>query len=323
MKPHFLRHSLWLTVALTMLLTSCKAIDQPLQRDANSTSPSQTSSATTGVSPVKESNPSMAEASSAEEETKDAYTACGNYLEPKRAEYLAYQKLHPELPTGTVITYVNIGLNRPFYTEPTEITAPDDLLVLCNKYHYLPKDYVPKDLKTISSTYAVSGRTVSLRADAATAFEALSAAAKKDGFTILGQSGYRSYSYQETLYNNYVASDGQKNADTYSARPGYSEHQTGLAIDVRNASKSYTNFGSTAEFQWAKENISKFGFILHYLPEKQEITGYKTEEWHFRYVGKETAAKIQELGITFDEYCATYLTGQTKLVTAPIVSSEK
>lgn len=204
------------------------------------------------------------------------------------------------------MTLVNIGLNRPFYEGVEEVEDPNDLLVICNKYHVLPKDFVPKDLTSISKEHSVSGRNVTLRSDAAAAFEELCSAAKQAGYTILGQSGYRSYDYQKTLYNNYVKSDGQANADTYSARPGYSEHQTGLAIDVRNADRVYTDFGKTAEYQWAKENIYKYGFILHYLPGKQWITGYQTEEWHFRYVGTEAARQIYELGITFDEYMATY-----------------
>ena len=106
---------------------------------------------------------------------------------------------------------------------------------------------------------------------------------------------------------------------TYSARPGYSEHQTGLAIDVRSADRVYTDFGQTREYEWAKENIYQYGFILHYMPGKQWITGYKTEEWHFRYVGKETAKIIKESGLTFDEYCAVYLVNQPEPVSVSTV----
>ena len=159
----------------------------------------------------------------------------------------------------------------------------------------------------ISQTHSNGGKTRYLRAEAAAAFEQLCAGAAADGYTILGQSGYRSYSYQEQLYNNYVARDGQAAADTYSARPGFSEHQTGLAMDICNGTLSYTEFGQTAEYEWAKEHLHEYGFVLHYLPGTEQITGYMTEEWHIRYVGVETATRIHELGITLDEYCATYL----------------
>lgn len=104
-----------------------------------------------------------------------------------------------------------------------------------------------------------------------------------------------------------MAADGKENADTYSARAGFSEHQTGLAIDVKNATVAYDKFGTTPEYQWAKDNVQKYGFIIRYLPSTIDITGYQSEEWHFRYVGVDTATAVYNLGITYDEYCARYL----------------
>lgn len=235
-----------------------------------------------------------------------AFSNISYYLNNKLDEYQAYSIQHPELSLETVVTYVNIGLNNPFYSNTKQVQNPSDILVLCNKYNYLSSDYEPSDLTPIASQNDAAGN-LKLRKEAADAFNNLCEGARKDGYTILGASAYRSYSYQKSLYNNYVAADGTAKADTYSARAGYSEHQTGLAIDVKNATVVYDNFGSTPEYQWAKNNIYKYGFIIRYEPDKTNITGYKSEEWHFRYVGIDTAKTIHDLGITFDEYCARYL----------------
>ena len=120
-------------------------------------------------------------------------------------------------------------------------------------------------------------------------------------------SAYRSYTNQETLYNRYVQKDGSIKADTYSARPGHSEHQTGLAVDVHNTVLPYTSFDKTNEFTWMKENAHKYGFILRYPKDKTNITGYDYEPWHNRYIGVEHATYIYENNITFDEYYIKYL----------------
>ncbi len=237
------------------------------------------------------------------QEALPVYANVSYYAQAKLSEYEAYAAENPDLSMEDVVTYVNIGLDQDFYANSTAITDPENILVLCNKYHQLSSDYVPSDLVEVTaSNSAVAG--LKLRKEAADAFDDLCAAAKKDGYTILGASGYRSYAYQQTLYDNYVKQDGVADADTYSARPGYSEHQTGLAIDVKNPTTAYDKFGTTKEYQWAKDNIHKYGFIIRYLPETIHITGYQSEEWHFRYVGVETATKVYEMGITYDEYCA-------------------
>ena len=143
--------------------------------------------------------------------------------------------------------------------------------------------------------------------DAAKSFEKMAEAAKKDGYTIMAISTYRSYKYQTQLYNNYAAKDGKEKADTYSARAGYSEHQTGLAVDVDNNKLTYTNFGQTKEFSWMKENAYKYGFILRYTKEYEPITGYKDEPWHYRYVGVEIATYIQNNPMTYEEYYVRFL----------------
>jgi len=234
------------------------------------------------------------------------YSNMTYYLSAKLEEYKAYSLVHPDYTLENIVTYVNIGLDNAFYTNTKVIQNPEDILVLCNKYNSLPDNYVPSDLVEVTTANsAASG--LKLRKEAAQAFDKLCDGAKQAGYTIFGASGYRSYSTQKSLYNNYAASDGVTNADTYSARPGFSEHQTGLAIDVKNATVVYDSFGTTPEYQWAKDNVQKYGFIIRYLPSTIGITGYKSEEWHFRYVGVDTATAVYALGITYDEYCARYL----------------
>lgn len=229
------------------------------------------------------------------------YSGLSYYNESKLSAYEAFAAKHADYAPEKIVTFVNIGLDRPFYTEIGTITNPEDILVLCNKYNALPEDYVPSDLVSITaSNTAASG--LKLRKEAAEAFDRLCAAAKTEGYSIYAASAYRSYSYQNSLYNNYVLSDGVEKADTYSARPGHSEHQTGLAVDVKNATTVYDSFGTTKEYLWAKDNIYKYGFIIRYLPSTIDITGYKSEEWHFRYVGVETATQVYRSGLTYDEY---------------------
>ncbi|HIR59410.1 MAG TPA: M15 family metallopeptidase [Candidatus Onthousia excrementipullorum] len=133
------------------------------------------------------------------------------------------------------------------------------------------------------------------------AFNKMQAAAKVDGLNIYISSGFRSYSYQKTLYNNYVNRDGVAAADTYSARAGHSEHQSGLAFDVNTINDSFAN---TEEGKWLNDNCYKYGFILRYPNGKGKETGYQYEPWHFRYVGVELAEKLYNNGnwITVEDY---------------------
>lgn len=220
--------------------------------------------------------------------------------------YIKYKEKNPTIDNKKIVLYVNIGIDNNFYTNTD--TSPDQHTntVLVNKYYYVGEKYVPKNLVSINSKYQSGGKQ--LTSEAADAFNKMAAAAKEEGYTIRAVSTYRSYSYQNTLYNNYASRDGYENADTYSARPGYSEHQTGLAVDVDNAKISYTSFGQTKEFAWMKENAHKYGYILRYTKENEFITGYMNEPWHYRYVGVEIATKMKNENISsYEEYYFMYL----------------
>ncbi len=222
--------------------------------------------------------------------------------------YIDYKNKNKDLSIKDIIIEVNIGLDNDYYTNTKETPYLNKSYILVNKYNYLPEDYVPKNLEPISEEYARSG--MQLVNYAKEAFESLATDAKKDGMTIVAMSSYRSYQYQENLYNRYVQEDGKEAADTYSGRPGFSEHQSGLAVDVYNGEKDYTDFEETEEFEWMQENAYKYGFILRFPKEKTKQTGYQYESWHYRYVGKEIATYIHEKKISYEEYYVTKIENQ-------------
>lgn len=170
--------------------------------------------------------------------------------------------------------------------------------VVVNKKRPLdPVNYAPNDL------VGVGGGQL-LRKEAAAAFENLIASAKSEGLTINPLSGYRSYNTQVSVYNNEVKKYGQAVADTQSARPGTSEHQTGLGIDVGGGGCGIEDcFGTTAEGKWVASNAYKYGFIVRYVPGKESVTGYRAEPWHLRYIGVGLAAEMHKKGVqTLEEF---------------------
>ncbi len=219
--------------------------------------------------------------------------------------YIAYKQKNSLLSDMDIVTRVNLGLDQPFYQNTRQSNQLNKTTILVNKYIYLPEDYVPNNLTTISSDFSSSTRQ--LVYEAKEAFEKMASAAKEQGYTIRAISAYRSYEYQKGLYDNYVQKDGVELADTYSARPGFSEHQTGLVVDIDNGTVDYNNFESTEEFKWMDENAQNYGFILRYPKDKECITGYNYESWHYRYVGKEIATFIKNNNLTYDEYYARYI----------------
>ena len=197
-----------------------------------------------------------------------------------------------------------MNLDKKKYVDTYEALNPNTEKILVNKYYYLNENYIPKDLIDIDTKYSKQG--MKLVKVAKEAFEELSEDALKEDMNIIAMSSYRSYEYQVNLYNNYVKKDGKEAADTYSARPGFSEHQTGLAIDVYNKKEPYTNFEQTNEFKWMQDNAYIYGFILRFPKEKENERGYQYESWHYRYVGKEIAKIIHKDNITLEEYIATH-----------------
>lgn len=170
-------------------------------------------------------------------------------------------------------------------------TDPASPWVIVNKQHPLqPLDYAPGDLTTV-------GNGQQMRTEAAEHLLQMIADAKAARLTIYAASGYRSYSTQVNVYANEVKSYGQAVADSESARPGYSEHQTGWAVDIGGGGCNITDcFGSTAEGKWTAANAYRYGFILRYTPADSSVTGYRAESWHFRYVGMTLSTYMHSSG---------------------------
>lgn len=216
--------------------------------------------------------------------------------------YINYKNKSPDKEIKQIIKDVNMDLDKESYEDMIKATNLNSINILVNKHNYLTEDYVPENLENINSSYALSN--MKMVSEAKNAFENLSKAAAKQNLKVIAMSTYRSYEYQVDLYNRYVKTDGKEAADTYSGRPGNSEHQTGLAVDVYNVKESYTNFEKTKEYTWMQNNAYKYGFILRFPKDKENETGYEFESWHYRYVGLETAKYIKEHNISFEEYCA-------------------
>ena len=221
-------------------------------------------------------------------------------------KYIAYSDKNPEISLTEVIALVNVHRDQNYYEnmEVTDTSKGNTMLV--NKYNALSKDYEVEDLKTISKTYSY-GDNKKLNKEAYDAFISLADDAKKEGYTILIVSSYRTYQDQEDVWKDYKASFGTKKADAYAARAGSSEHETGLAIDVADYNDKNDKFEATESFKWMQTNAHKYGYILRYPKGKENITGYSYEAWHYRYVGIDNATKVYNEGITYDEYYEYYL----------------
>ena len=232
------------------------------------------------------------------------------YKNENKNRYLSYYKNNKKLSIEDIVTRVNIGLDNEYYTE-TKITPYHNKdYILVNKYIQMKEGYVPDNLEDLDTSYSRSG--MKLVKNAKEALEKMVQNAKDDGCTIRVMSSYRSYNYQVNLYNRYKEQDGEKEADTYSARPGFSEHQTGLCIDIDDGKINYTDFENSTSFNWMQENAHKYGFILRYPKDKTNITGYTYESWHYRYVGEKIATYIKKHNITFDEYYVKFIEDKEK-----------
>lgn len=213
--------------------------------------------------------------------------------------YTAYRQQQPTIQSTNTTTRSSQSsdpadtANQPSFS----LTDPKSIWIISNKQNPLPAEYEPTDLVAVGNER--------LRSEAATAIMQLVAAAKSNNINLSYVSGYRSYSYQQTIYSNYVRQSGQAKADTFSARPGYSDHQTGLAIDVGNSDGSCELaicFGNTAGGSWVTANAYLYGFVVRYPEGTEEITGYQYEPWHLRYVGVWLATKIRDNPQTLEEY---------------------
>ncbi len=216
-------------------------------------------------------------------------------------------------PPQTVYTY---ACDVSAYLPAIEYAPAKSDILLLNKSHSMGAGYAPSALVQLRTADTLYGKEVLLDATTAAALEAMLLCMRADGITdTYATSGYRSYTYQSQLFALYVNQEMSKNAklsreeataivETYSSRPGYSEHQSGLCVDLMTTTMGNLDesFEQTAAFAWLQENAAQFGFILRYPKGLENVTGYSYEPWHYRFVGKAAALEIRAAGITLEEY---------------------
>lgn len=254
------------------MLAGCEKV----QEDATAVNATISSESITEMETVSEEKSISSEVTETEQTTISETEQTTSEAEQTQAETTAV--------SDTVVSVggdVEATTSEASEASQTEITYIDGILVV-NKTYALPSDYAP-----------------GVSSEAQAAFDAMQADATAMGLNIYISSAYRSYDYQAGLYQRYVDRSGKAEADRYSARPGHSEHQTGLAFDLNTISDE---FKDTDEGKWVAENCHKYGFIIRYPEEKESVTGYMYEPWHIRYLGVETATAVYESGLCLEEY---------------------
>ena len=216
--------------------------------------------------------------------------------------YLAYTDATGEDEKTTVI-HVNLDMDKEKYVDVTKVPKFSyDMLV--NKYRYLDKNYEPDDLIRIKDEYT-DGEEYYANGTAINALIQMFEAAKLEGLEMVVNSAYRSYEEQEETAEFYRKWYGDNYVTNYVAKPGFSEHQTGLSFDIGSTSEKV--FADSKEYEWIKMNAYKYGFILRFSKKGEVITGFRSEPWHIRYVGKDIAKYVYEHNITFEEYYVMFL----------------
>ena len=231
------------------------------------------------------------------------------FLEKNLEDYKEYINKNNETDYAKVISIVNVHANHKWYQ--LELNTNEDLSMLMNvnKFYALSETYTPENLKNIGLTYAYDEEGENKLIDYAyDKFLELWQAANDQGFYLMVTSSYRDYESQKEIYDYRVSTWGERKADETAARPGHSEHQTGLVIDMTSKTEPLADsFTDSKAYEWLKENAYKYGFIERYPEGKTYLTGYSPESWHWRYVGLEAAKTMHDEDITFDEYYAFYV----------------
>ena len=232
------------------------------------------------------------------------------FIEKNLKKYLDYKK-NDNKSISDVVAIVNVGADNDWYTKTKKTNIELKELMLTNKFYYLDKSYNSDNMVKVSNTYSY-GEDQMLTKETFDAFKEMWKSAKSENLNLIINSSFRSYEDQEEVYNFYKSTKGEEAADLIAAHPGFSEHQTGMAIDIQTYKSSAKTFENFDEFKWLEKNAYKYGFILRYPKDKEYLTGYEYESWHWRYVGKEAAKYIQENKITFDEYYAYFIEGKNE-----------
>ena len=229
------------------------------------------------------------------------------YLKKNLERYMNYASNNKNISPKNVIAIVNTNNDYKYYDHDIDTDTEKDYLLIVNKFYHLKEDYEPNDLVEISNNYYY-GSNHKARQVVYNAFKEMWNKAHEAGYYLIINSSYRPYANQVSVYDEYKNTQGTTYADTIAARPGYSEHQTGLALDIFcKTHTTISNFKDSEAYEWLKNNAYQYGFIERYQKEFENITGFSAEEWHWRYVGVEAATYIHNNNISFDEYYAYFI----------------
>jgi LAS superfamily LD-carboxypeptidase LdcB len=288
----------FLLLSLMMAIVSgngCSPVNQPEPPDPSQTSVTTSPASTTTLPPISSSVTTITQSS-----TSKSTTGLTTQIKTTTTGGVVLEEGYIGNLDFSVVTGYD-DQNRQM------VLNTQSILLLVNKVRNLSSTYVPGDLTkpSVRFTFSEDVPRRYMRYNAAKALEKLFSAASDAGYKLYGVSGYRSYATQKAIFDKRAAERGEEVANKTSARPGQSEHQTGLAMDISSKAVDYrlvTSFGDTAEGKWVKKNAHRFGFIIRYPKGKETITGYSYEPWHLRYVGITAAKYIYEHGLTLEEY---------------------
>ncbi len=229
------------------------------------------------------------------------------YLKKNLDRYLTYYENNKKVSYSDIVAIVNTYNDYEFYEHDLKTDTSKNELLLCNKFYKLSDNYEPEDLVNWNSKYYYGDVQVT-KQEVYDAFIDMWNAANNEGIYLIVNSSYRDYASQEELYNTYKDSYGTTAADAVASRPGYSEHQTGLSVDIFSKDNTSTKtFKESNAYNWLVNNSYKYGFILRYPEGKENLTGYEFEAWHYRYIGKKIAKDVHDKNLTYEEYYAYYV----------------
>lgn len=228
------------------------------------------------------------------------------FIEKNLKQYISYSKENPTAKIKEIITIVNTQTYKIPYEEVSKADTTKEELILVNKYYYLEENFPGEEqLITISPKYAYAN--IKIRKEIYEEYKNMWEGAKEEGITLIASAGYRSYEKQKKAYDFYSDTKGENYAEKMVAKPGFSETQTGLAINLTARGTTKADFANSEAYKWLQENAAEYGFILRYPKEKEDITLFPFDPCHWRYVGKKAAKIIQKENISLEEYYTYYL----------------
>ncbi len=222
--------------------------------------------------------------------------------------YLSYKEDNDSKSFSDIVAIINTEANIEWLDNQKDTDVIKNELMLVNRLYGLKNDFIPDNLVDVPVAYAYSGKKVS--GSIIQYIIDLIYEGKDSGYTFVVSSGYRSYSEQESIYNNYVNSYGQIDADELVAKPGHSEYQTGITFDLQPYNKVFEDPYSSEEYDWLSKTAYKYGFILRLQKDKEKLTGFSSSAWKLRYVGVDAATIMYKENLSFEEYYAFYVIGE-------------